>query len=191
MCKCKAFSWTYCTQQSIMRQHPKHQNVKHQHLRLNSWPPPTLARFWHFLAFLPESTSNLDKHTASGFRSVPTTPFACCAAAAPSMSVAQRGKLGLAVLLLALCITRAQCIISDLDELVNTLRASLEQEDEISRATARRSLLQNPDRPALNKYGGVNMTSELYLEGLKVSLWCSSAKLTGLPQSCLYDCSFN
>jgi hypothetical protein len=145
----------------ITKQHLKHLYVYSQYFWLIFWLFPQPSRAFSIL--LLAASTHIPSHTPISHIVVnlfSNKHFACFAAAAPNMSVAQRGQRGLALLLLTLCISTVHCTIPDVDELVSTLRASLEQEDELSRSTATRSLLQNPDRPALNKYGGVNMTSE-------------------------------
>jgi hypothetical protein len=60
-------------------------------------------------------------------------------------------------LLFSLLVIGTYCINDQLDDNVD----AAESEDEVK--AAGRRLKQNPDRPALNAYGGVNMTSKHHI----------------------------
>ena len=61
------------------------------------------------------------------------------------------------VLLLCVCVSNVRSLN---EQVFGDIAAAEAQAGETAH---RRSLQQNPDRPALNKYGGVNMTSEMLI----------------------------
>ncbi len=61
------------------------------------------------------------------------------------------------ILVLCLSVTSVKCIN---EQVFGDIYAAEAEALESAQTAQGRSLLQNPDRPALNKYGGVNMTSK-------------------------------